>query len=169
MGARSIFLAAFAPNALAKWTVVCAIYLVIVTATAVARAYLLKGLEVTFQKEKQTGLILAEEHRKAKWANPQLEQEMIERKNAQKELKKEQERLIRNERMSAIGEWVAGVAHEISTPVGVGLTASSFLHDQTVTDSERFDRDELKRTDLQPFRTEFLITIPTSIQYWPNP
>ena len=55
-----------------------------------------------------------------KAANEALEARMVELQQTQGEL-------IRSEKLASIGELVAGIAHEINTPLGVGVTAASFL------------------------------------------
>ncbi len=45
------------------------------------------------------------------------------------ELTRTKDRLVETEKMAALGELVAGVAHEINTPVGNSLTSASFLKD----------------------------------------
>ncbi len=46
------------------------------------------------------------------------------------ELTLAQERLVESEKMVALGNMVSGIAHEINTPLGVSLTATSYILDQ---------------------------------------
>lgn len=63
-------------------------------------------------------------------------------------LKSTQQQLINNEKMASLGGLVAGVAHEINTPVGVGVTAASTLLESTRSVSEKYNRGELTNSAL---------------------
>ncbi|BAL25263.1 PAS-domain containing protein [Azoarcus sp. KH32C] len=67
------------------------------------------------------------------------------------ELVRAQLELIRQEKMAALGGLVAGVAHEINTPVGIGITATSFLRERASEFSERYAKGQMKRSDLEAF------------------
>jgi len=94
--------------------------------------------------------------------NEELEQRVTDRtKNLEaakaelevslKELHKTQEELILSEKLAALGGLVAGVAHEINTPLGVGVTAGSFLDEKIKTLESNFESGDLKRSDLEKF------------------
>ncbi|MEW8498962.1 MAG: HAMP domain-containing sensor histidine kinase, partial [Candidatus Thiodiazotropha taylori] len=67
------------------------------------------------------------------------------------ELKATQKQLIESEKMASLAGMVAGVAHEINTPVGTSITAASHLKDRVVKIRQHFERDEMTRTELDGF------------------
>lgn len=64
------------------------------------------------------------------------------------ELKASQERLVQSEKMASLGLLVAGVAHEINTPVGVCTTACSHLHKMTKEIITSLNEQKMKKSDL---------------------
>ena len=43
------------------------------------------------------------------------------------------DQLVESERMASLGGLVAGIAHDVNTPLGVGVTATSFLQERLNT------------------------------------
>lgn len=70
------------------------------------------------------------------------------------DLRQAQSQLVMSEKLAALGGLVAGVAHEINTPVGVALSASSTLAEKNTILSNLFERGEMKRSDLTQYLTD---------------
>jgi len=66
-----------------------------------------------------------------------------------KQLKQAQNQLIESEKMVALGGLVAGVAHEINTPVGVSVTAASYLEQEITSYAQRYENNNLTREDFE--------------------
>jgi len=70
---------------------------------------------------------------------------------ALEDLEQSQTRLVEREKMASLGELVAGVAHEINTPIGVGVTAISYLSSELSVLQKKYTEGLLTEPDLQEF------------------
>jgi signal transduction histidine kinase/ligand-binding sensor domain-containing protein len=66
-------------------------------------------------------------------------------------LQKTQEQLVESGKMASLGGLVAGIAHEINTPVGIGITAISSMMDEVNKMAELFRQDKVSRQDFKEF------------------
>jgi signal transduction histidine kinase/streptogramin lyase len=80
--------------------------------------------------------------------NAELERANADLSAAHQHLLETRERMVMQEKMASLGSLIAGVAHEINTPLGVAVTASSHLRGETARLKGRFESGELKREDL---------------------
>jgi len=70
------------------------------------------------------------------------------------DLKTAQESLIQAEKLAGLGGLVAGVAHELNTPIGIGFTAASHLKDQLAAFRPKLAEGRLRRSELEVFVAE---------------
>ena len=59
--------------------------------------------------------------------------------------------LVESEKMASLGGLVAGVAHEINTPVGIAVSAASYLQDRTDSIRDKLERGTLAQADLKSY------------------
>ena len=67
------------------------------------------------------------------------------------DLKETQASLVQAEKMASLALLVAGVAHEINTPVGIAYGCSTHLASKTRALTEAFERGSMKKSDLAAY------------------
>ncbi|MCW7753601.1 ATP-binding protein [Desulfobotulus sp. H1] len=100
------------------------------------------AFDITVQKETETAL--RERSLELERMNREL-QESIEA------LQNTREQLVQSEKMASLGSLVAGISHEINTPVGNSITAASFLGEKTRQIQKTFSSGELRQSDFTAY------------------
>ena len=119
---------------------------------------MLTRIQEYMQKQRQA----EEQHRKL---NASLEDMVSQRTLALKDANQEliqtleklhqfQRQIVQNEKMASLGDMVAGVAHEVNTPIGLGVTASTMMLDRLVVIEREFNDKTLKASTMKKFLDE---------------
>jgi signal transduction histidine kinase/ligand-binding sensor domain-containing protein len=124
-----------------------------------------RTIEEQNEEIKATNAELEEQKEEIMVTNTQLEEQKEELEQQKEELaqqkeelqitldhlKETQAQLIQSEKLAALGGLVAGVAHEINTPVGISLTAASSLEEDTEKMAGLYKEDKLSRADFKDY------------------
>jgi signal transduction histidine kinase len=109
-----------------------------------ARGTLLSELKLRLQAETEL-----------KNTNENLEETIkartIELENAIETLHSAQDELVHSQKMASLGSLVAGISHEINTPLGIGVTSASGISEEVSMFHERFESGSMKKSDLEDF------------------
>ena len=71
-------------------------------------------------------------------------------------IKSTQKYLVQSEKMVALGGMVAGVAHEINTPVGMALTGITHLDEETKNLKKLYEEDKMSQDDFEEYLKDTL-------------
>lgn len=81
----------------------------------------------------------------------ELESTFQQLKDTHDNLKQTQRELVESEKIASLGRIVAGVSHEINTPLGIAITSGSSLRHKIETLQTAMENKQLKRRQLNDF------------------
>lgn len=77
-------------------------------------------------------------------------------------LKRTQQQLLQSEKMAALGSLVAGMSHEISTPIGIAVTSVSYVQKELAEIEKKLLAGTLRKAEFEEFISETDVFIQTT-------
>ena len=110
-------------------------------------------LDISERKETEAAILKLNQdlEKRVEQRTAELENTNGELMETLESLKRTQTQLVESEKMASLGGLVAGIAHEINTPVGIGVTAISHLREESEILEKSFQQGSMKRSDLEAY------------------
>jgi len=102
---------------------------------------------------------LRQENENRQFIEDELRKRNTELATSMETIQMAKDQLVESERMASLGGLVAGIAHDVNTPLGVSVTATSFLHDRVKKLQAVYDEKKLTGNTMTSFLSEAEQTI----------
>ncbi|WP_334027889.1 HAMP domain-containing sensor histidine kinase [Alteromonas sp. P256] len=97
---------------------------------------------------------LRQENKNRQYIESELRKKNDELAGSMQTLNQAQKQLVESERMASLGGLVAGITHDINTPLGVSVTAASFLQERLINLKQDFEDTSLTSKSMASFIDE---------------
>ena len=97
---------------------------------------------------------LRQENENRQYIEDELRKRNSELANSMGNLQLAKDQLVESERMASLGGLVAGITHDVNTPLGVGVTAASFLQERLNNLKTGFEEKSLTTKNMENFINE---------------
>lgn len=86
-----------------------------------------------------------------KYLDDMVEQKTYALSKTVAELKQTRDQLIESEKLTSLGRLVAGIAHEINTPLGIGITGATHLEKETASVLAKYKEGSLTEAEFETY------------------
>jgi signal transduction histidine kinase len=118
----------------------------------------LSTIMLDLEQQKDELIVKQRELRKENENRRSIEEELRKRNtelaDSMETIKMAKDQLVESERMASLGGLVAGIAHDVNTPLGVSVTAASFMHERLRNLQSAYDDKKLTGKTMESFLTE---------------
>ncbi len=117
------------------------------------RLFIFSNVDVTHQRQVEQEIrdINQQLEMRVRSRTINLEQANAELATAMETLVRTKGELVRSEKLAALGSLVAGIAHELNTPIGNAVTVNSTLEDQTIHVQRALQMGSLRRSAISDY------------------